>query len=213
MIKKISILLLFFPLGIQINLLLAQDNRSEQLTQVVNTTLKISETKELIELKRYDQASKIIGYYLKKKPRDAQWRYLKAVLYADRGLHLGDEDQIFKSINIFERLTEEFPELAETYNNLAVLYISQNEGEKARKALDTAIVNRPNYILAYENLADLHIYFAKSIYLEGLSKDNGSSERLRAKADHINRTPYLSKPKLNLDFKSKTIEGSYENKN
>ena len=213
MIKKISILLLFFPLGIQINPLLAQDNRSEQLMQVVNTSLKISETKELIELKRYDQASEIIGYYLKKKPRDAQWRYLKAVLYADRGLRLGDEDQIFKSINIFERLTEEFPELAETYNNLAVLYISQNEGEKARQALDTAIVNRPNYILAYENLADLHIYFAKSIYLEGLSKDNGSSERLRAKADHINRTPYLSKPKLNLDFKSKTIEGSYENKN
>ena len=203
--KIFFILLLFSNLIFQIKFAQAQFNSKYNSLNQSITSIEIDKTRELIELRRYQEAEIKINNHLKEKPRDAQWRYLKALLLAEEGTKDNEQKKIEKSIEIFERITEEFPELAEPYNNLAVLYIWIGESIKARESLETAIANRPDYILAYENLADLHIFLAKNIYKSGLIRKK-ESERLRVKSEYLDKMPYISKPKLNLDLKNKKKE-------
>ena len=66
--------------------------------------------------------------YLANKPKDAQALFLK-------GLILGDLGKTNDAIDVFKSLTENYPELPEPYNNLAVLYASQaTSGEMMMKA-------------------------------------------------------------------------------
>lgn len=145
---------------------------------------EVSQTIELIELKRFNDAQEKIDAALKAKPRDAQWRFLEGVLFAETS-----QDQ--KAINAFESLREEFPELAEPYNNLAVLYQRRGEYQRARVALEQAIVNRPGYALAYENLGDLYAKLALQTYTKGLSA-KGASPFLSAKRGHLEKLPQPS---------------------
>ena len=145
---------------------------------------EVSQTIELIELKRFNDAQEKIDAALKAKPRDAQWRFLEGVLLAETS-----QDQ--KAINAFESLREEFPELAEPYNNLAVLYQRRGEYQRARVALEQAIVNRPGYALAYENLGDLYAKLALQTYTKGLSA-KGVSPFLSAKRGHLEKLPQPS---------------------
>ena len=46
--------------------------------------------------------------------------------------------QTAEAIQVFTGLTEDYPELPEPYNNLAVLYAQQGDYEKARDALEAA---------------------------------------------------------------------------
>ena len=58
----------------------------------VSQTNALLETRELIELGKYEKADDIIILQLKKKPRDAQWRYLEALLKAEIGVSLKNKD-------------------------------------------------------------------------------------------------------------------------
>ncbi len=57
---------------------------------------------------------------------------------------------------MFTKLSEDYPELPEPYNNLAVLYAQQKQYDKARTALEMAIRTHPSYAIAYENLGDIY---------------------------------------------------------
>ena len=50
------------------------------------------------------------------------------------------------AIMTFQSLTEDYPELPEPYNNLAVLYSSKGQFEKARVALELAIPDPPQLL-------------------------------------------------------------------
>jgi tetratricopeptide (TPR) repeat protein len=65
--------------------------------------------------------------YLAKNPKDAQARFLKGLILADQG-------KTNDAIDVFTALTEDYPELPEPYNNLAVLYASQSKYEAAKNA-------------------------------------------------------------------------------
>lgn len=95
--------------------------------------------------------------YLGKNPKDAQARFLKGLILAEQGK--SDE-----AIQIFTGLTEDYPELAEPYNNLAVLYAAQNKFDDAKNALEMAIRSHPNYATAHENLGDIYAKMASIAY-------------------------------------------------
>src|SRR6185369_8048383 len=80
--------------------------------------------------------------YLASRPRDPQMRFLKGVLQSEAG-------RKSEAIETFTALTQEYPELPEPYNNLAVLYAGQGEFDKARVALESAIRTNPTYATAY----------------------------------------------------------------
>jgi tetratricopeptide (TPR) repeat protein len=90
---------------------------------------------------------------LETSPRETQLLFL-------RGVAMADLKNIDSAILIFTSLTEEFPELPEPYNNLAVLYATEGELDKAKGALEAAIKALPNYALAHENLGDLYLQLA-----------------------------------------------------
>jgi Flp pilus assembly protein TadD len=86
-------------------------------------------------------------------PRAAQARFLKGVILSD----LGRTDQ---AIDVFVALTQDFPELPDPYNNLAVLYAAQGQLEPALAALRQALRNDPQHLAARENLGDVHLALA-----------------------------------------------------
>jgi len=103
--------------------------------------------------------------YLAKTPMDAQARFLKGLILADQG-------KTNDAIAVFTGLTEDYPELPEPYNNLAVLYASQNKYEAAKNALEMAIRAHPNYATAHENLGDIYAKLASIAYDKALALDS-----------------------------------------
>ena len=103
--------------------------------------------------------------YLAKNPKDAQARFLKGLILADQG-------KTNDAITVFTALTEDYPELPEPYNNLAVLYASQSKYEAAKNALEMAIRTHPSYATAHENLGDIYAKMASLAYDKALALDN-----------------------------------------
>ncbi len=101
-------------------------------------------------------------------PRDARARFLK-------GLILTEQNKSADAIKIFSALTEDFPELPEPYNNLAVLYASQGQFEKSRKSLEMAIRTHPSYAIAHENLGDVYAKMASEAYDKALQLDGSNA--------------------------------------
>ena len=106
--------------------------------------------------------------YLANNPKDAQARFLK-------GLILGDLGKTNDAIEVFKGLTEDYPELREPYNNLAVLYASQGRYEAARDALEMAIRTHPDYATAHENLGDIYAKMAAIEYDKALALDSNNT--------------------------------------
>jgi tetratricopeptide (TPR) repeat protein len=109
-----------------------------------------------------------VNAYLGKNPSDAQARFLK-------GLILTEMNRVPEAIKVFTDLSEEFPELPEPYNNLAVLYAAQGQYEKAKNSLEMAIRTHPSYATAHENLGDIYAKLASLAYDKALQLDKSNS--------------------------------------
>ena len=109
-----------------------------------------------------------VDAFLKASPKDPQGRFLK-------GLVLTEQKHTDEAIKVFTGLTEDYPELPEPYNNLAVLYASQGNYEKARAALELAIHTHPTYATAHENLGDIYAELASRAYDRALQLDKNNT--------------------------------------
>ncbi|MBB6561832.1 ketosteroid isomerase-like protein [Acidovorax soli] len=107
-------------------------------------------------------------------PRDPQLRFLRGVAQSDSG-------KPAEAIATFTKLTEEYPELPEPYNNLAVLYANQNQLDKARTALEMAIRTNPSYATAHENLGDIYAKLASQAYNKALQLDATNANSVKPK--------------------------------
>ncbi|HYC36333.1 MAG TPA: tetratricopeptide repeat protein [Usitatibacter sp.] len=106
--------------------------------------------------------------FLKAQPRDPQGRFLKGIL-------LTELKRAPEAIQMFTGLTEDFPELPEPYNNLAVLYAQQGNYDKAKAALELAIHTHPSYATAHENLGDVYAQLASRAYDRALQLDKNNT--------------------------------------
>ena len=107
-------------------------------------------------------------------PHDPQLRFLKGVAQAESG-------KPADAVATFTKLTEDYPELPEPYNNLAVLYANQNQLDKARTALEMAIRTNPSYATAHENLGDIYAKLASQAYNKALQLDAASATSVKPK--------------------------------
>ena len=114
------------------------------------------------------QALERVDSFLKANPKDARARFLKGVI-------LTEQSKAADAISVFTGLTEDYPELPEPYNNLAVLYAQQGQYDKARSALELAIRTHPNYATAHENLGDIYAKMASQAYDKALQLDKNNS--------------------------------------
>jgi tetratricopeptide (TPR) repeat protein len=127
-----------------------------------------AEIASLVRAGKNDAALKRADAFLADKPHDAQVRFLRAVILSDLGRR---ED----AAAAFESLTEDFPELPEPYNNLAVISAAQGRLQQAERYLRQAIAAQPNYVTAEENLGDLYIALAASAFERASELDPGNS--------------------------------------
>jgi tetratricopeptide (TPR) repeat protein len=143
----------------------------------------IQDANKLFKQGRNAQAMEKVNAFLANNPKDAQARFLK-------GLILTEQGNTDEAIQTFTGLTEDYPELPEPYNNLAVLYAGQGEYEKATRALEMAIRTNPNYATAHENLGDLYARMASQSYERAvqLNKSNASAKaKLAAVRDLLSK--------------------------
>ncbi len=144
-----------------------------------------AEVQRLLRAGQLDQALQRADAFLASRPRDAQMRFLKGLIFTE-------QKKTQDAINIFQKLTEDFPELPEPYNNLAVLYAGQGQYDKARGALELAIRTDPRYATAYENLGDVYAKLASQAYDRALQLDgsnNIASTKLSLIRDMIGGLP------------------------
>ena len=116
-----------------------------------------ADVKQLMRSGQLAEALARADQYLLTKPRDPQMRFLKGVAQTESG-------RSADAVATFTQLTQEYPELPEPYNNLAVLHAAQGEYEKARAALELAVRTNPRYATAHENLGDVYARLAGESY-------------------------------------------------
>ena len=140
----------------------------------LGSTAAFAQADEYAEVNRLVRAGQLtealgkVDQYLTTKPRDPQMRFLKGVIQTESG-------KPADAISTFSKLTEDFPELPEPYNNLAVLYAGQSQFDKARAALEMAIRTNPSYATAHENLGDVYAKLASQAYSKALQLDTANT--------------------------------------
>lgn len=127
-------------------------------------------------MKRADEALAAI-------PSDPSMRFMKGVMLADakRGA---------EATPIFEKLAQDYPDLAEPYNNLAALYAEGGQYDKARSALEQALRVNPAYAAAYENLGDVYAALAAQAYQRALRLD----PKTQTASAKLERARHVSRP-------------------
>ncbi|MBA4382636.1 MAG: DUF4440 domain-containing protein [Sideroxydans sp.] len=151
---------------------------------------EIQDANKLFKQGQNAQALEKVNAFLATKPKDAQARFLK-------GLIVNEQGNATEAISIFTGLTDDYPELPEPYNNLAVLYASQGQYEKAKIALEMAIRTHPSYSTAHENLGDIYAKMASQAYDRALQLDKSNTStqtKLALIRDLFSKTPRATKP-------------------
>jgi tetratricopeptide (TPR) repeat protein len=130
---------------------------------------ELAEAGKLLSAGQHQRAQERVAAALASNPDDPRARFLQGLIYAERG-------NAAAAIDVFQKLTVDFPELPEPHNNLAVIYASRGEYDKARTALEQSIRTHPSYATAYENLGDVYAKLASQAYDRALKLDSTNAE-------------------------------------
>lgn len=94
---------------------------------------------------------------LQQTPDELKLRFALGVMRMELG-------ELAAALQIFSALTQDFPDLADPYNNLAVIHASQGELDLARVELERALNLQPGHAQAQENLGDVLLRQALRAY-------------------------------------------------
>lgn len=151
---------------------------------------EVQEASKLLKAGQHQQALERVNKVLASKPKHPQARFLRGLILADQG---NPKD----ATEVFLKLTQDFPDLPEPYNNLAVIYAAQGQYDKARAALEQSIRTHPSYATAYENLGDVYAKLASQAYDKALQIDSanpGAKNKLALVRELVGGTPPPAKP-------------------
>ena len=115
--------------------------------------------------------------YIAAHPRDPQMRFIKANVLSRSG-------QPAEAQALLLQLTRDYPELAEPWNNLAVLYAAGGHLAQAREALQNALRVQPDYATALANLGDVQAREALQSF-ERARQAKASDPQLPAKIEAL----------------------------
>ncbi|WP_077036236.1 tetratricopeptide repeat protein [Pelomonas sp. KK5] len=120
------------------------------------------------------QAVSTIEQALKLTPDELKLRFALGVMK----MELGQKDE---AAALFTGLTQDFPDLADPYNNLAVIHASQGQLDLARTELEQALRLQPDNAAAQENLGDVLVRLALRAYQQAQGAQIAPSDALAAK--------------------------------
>lgn len=142
-------------------------------TPAIHAADPLRDVRSLLQQGQAARALSSVERFVAANPRNAEARFLQ-------GVALAELKRPNDAIAVFRKLTEDYPNLPEPYNNLAVLYAGQRDYDKARDALERAIRTHPSYATAHSNLGDLYAQLANEAYERALALDNGRAAPRRA---------------------------------
>ncbi len=122
------------------------------------------------------QAVELIEQALRRSPDDLQLRFSLGVM----SMELGERA---KAQTLFTRLTQDFPDLADPFNNLAVLHAAAGDLDAAQAALEQALRLQPEHAQAQENLGDVLVRLALRAYQRAQKAAIAPGEALAGKID------------------------------
>lgn len=127
---------------------------------------------KLISDKKYSEAITAIEAELKVNPRNVQLRFIRSRIEIETGNLAAAKAALLE-------ITQQFPEIPEPYNNLAVLEAETGRLEEAREYLELALKVQPNFATAYENLGDVYTRLAARSYGKALTLDRKQIQNRR----------------------------------
>jgi Flp pilus assembly protein TadD len=86
-------------------------------------------------------------------PRDPQPRFLLGVVQMEQRRNT-------EALATFTQLSQEYPELPEPFNNIALLQVRAGQLVSARQSLETALRNDPAHRTARANLGEVYLMLA-----------------------------------------------------
>ncbi len=129
---------------------------------------ELADVQRLYRAGQADAALARADRFLADKPADPEMRFMQGVLLVDR--KRSDE-----AAAVFQKLTEDHPDLVEPYNNLAAIYAARGDYAKARSTLEQALRTNPSYATAHENLGDVYVALAGQAYARAAQLAPGST--------------------------------------
>lgn len=139
----------------------------------------------------YAKALEHIDSWLQARPKDARGRFLRGMIFTQ-------QKKLEDAARVYADLSQDFPELPEPYNNLAVIYAERGDLEQARALLESAVRANARFSAAHENLGDIHTRLAAASYEKALKLDT-ANKLIAAKLKAVNelipaRAPAAGKP-------------------
>lgn len=134
---------------------------------------------------RRAQAIETLEAALRADPHVARWRFTLAWMVQEQG-------ELPRAETLLRRLVEDFPDLAEAHNNLAVIFAGRGELDAAQASLQRAVQLQPEHVQAQENLGDVLLRLAQRAYAKAaqLSPPRAAlSLKLRRVTDWLATTP------------------------
>jgi Flp pilus assembly protein TadD len=128
---------------------------------------ELSDVQRLYDSGQTAAAAQRVDQLLSASPQNPQFRFLKGVM-------LTEAKRNAEAIALFRKLSEDYPDLAEPFNNLAALYAAEGDYAKARTTLEQALRNNPAYATAHENLGDVYAALAAQSYTRALTLPGSS---------------------------------------
>ena len=132
----------------------------------------IQDANKLLKQGEFVRAMQKVDDHLATDPKNPQARFLRGLIFNAQGK--SDE-----ALATFRALTEDYPELPEPYNNLAVIHASKGNYDEAINALKLAIRTNPNYATAHENLGDLYSRMAGQSYERAIKLNRADASAKR----------------------------------
>ncbi len=130
-------------------------------------SVELADAAKLIREGQYEQARAKVDAVLAGDAKNPQARFIRGVIETDEGD--GDE-----AIATFQGLTEDYPELPEPHNNLAVIWAKRGSYERALIELQAALAINPDYAIAHENLGDVYSRLAGVEFEHATTLDKGN---------------------------------------
>jgi tetratricopeptide (TPR) repeat protein len=146
----------------------------QSMTTKIVISTPHNDVRKLLRQAKYPQALLLVNKALAANPRDPQMRFWQGFIFEQ----LGQPDM---ALQAYLDLTREYPELAEPFNNLGVIYASKGDYPNAKAALENALRANPNYAAAHENMGDLLVNMARQSYERSLNiepKQRGISQKI-----------------------------------
>jgi tetratricopeptide (TPR) repeat protein len=159
---------------------------------VPSAAASLDEVRALLGSGDLDEALAGVQAYLDRRPSDPDARFIQARILSD--LH-----RDAPAIRIYESLRLEFPDRAELYNNLAVLYARRGDLDLAIETLERAFGTSDTFARIRDNLRAVYGALAAEAYRNALllEGDGGSGEtQLQLESIDVLNEPLIARSSI-----------------